>query len=154
MKANNKGFTLVELLVVIAIIGILAAVVVPSYLSYTERARKSNVLSEAKAAIPFYEKVVKIDELSVPTSYSNYETKDDKVKERYYATLEEMEVKDNNLAKDLNLSVEGRFFKFILEETSINSNRFQIIGYVYGNDRFYVEYQENTKSFGEVLEIA
>ena len=65
-----------------------------------------------------------------------------------------MEVKDNNLAKDLNLSVEGRFFKFILEETSINSNRFQIIGYVYGNDRFYVEYQENTKSFGEVLEIA
>ena len=67
--------------------------------------------------------------------------------------LEEMEVKDNNLAKDLNLSVEGRFFKFILEET-LQSNRFQIIGYVYGNDRFYVEYQENTKSFGEVLEIA
>lgn len=38
-KINNKGFTLVELMIVTAIVGILAAVAIPTYMSFVEKAK-------------------------------------------------------------------------------------------------------------------
>ena len=49
MKLNKvqKGFTLIELMVVIAIVGILAAVALPAYSNYTNKAKAAEVMMGA-----------------------------------------------------------------------------------------------------------
>lgn len=53
MKNSNKGFTLIELMIVVAIIGILAAMAVSAYQTYTIRAQVAEALVfAADAKVP------------------------------------------------------------------------------------------------------
>ncbi|MGN1235747.1 MAG: type IV pilin protein [Christensenellaceae bacterium] len=50
-KMNKKGFTIIELVIVIAVIGILMAVLIPTFTSVVNKANKSAADQEARAAL-------------------------------------------------------------------------------------------------------
>ncbi len=48
LRGNSEGFTLIELMIVIAIIGILAAIAIPNFISYRDKAYCSKAETDAQ----------------------------------------------------------------------------------------------------------
>lgn len=51
IRKNEKGFTLIELMIVIAIIGILAAIAIPNFISYRNKAYCGQVENDASSTL-------------------------------------------------------------------------------------------------------
>jgi prepilin-type N-terminal cleavage/methylation domain-containing protein len=62
IRGNSKGFTLIELMIVIAIIGILAAIAIPNFIAYRDKAFCSRAESDANAVA-----AALADYFSIPT---------------------------------------------------------------------------------------
>ncbi|QRN86063.1 prepilin-type N-terminal cleavage/methylation domain-containing protein [Clostridia bacterium] len=55
LRSKKKGFTLIELIVVIVIIGILAAVMIPQFSGFTDKAKSTQALVDAKQIATAYD---------------------------------------------------------------------------------------------------
>jgi prepilin-type N-terminal cleavage/methylation domain-containing protein len=51
LRGNSKGFTLIELMIVIAIIGILAAIAIPNFISYRDKAYCSKAETDGQSVL-------------------------------------------------------------------------------------------------------
>lgn len=62
LRKREKGFTLIELMIVVAIMGILAAIVVPSYLDNVRKGRRNDAKAKLTENVQFMEAFLAINE--------------------------------------------------------------------------------------------
>lgn len=83
LRSNKEGFTLIELMIVIAIIGILAAIAIPNFIAYRNKAYCTAVESDAQAimagladyySIPAHNAIPTLGDIGITMSNSNTST--------------------------------------------------------------------------------
>ncbi len=74
LRREEKGFTLIELLVVVIILGILTAIAIPSYLSFTGRAQDRANRANVRSIFPSLESYFADNNTYVGMTLANLQT--------------------------------------------------------------------------------
>ena len=94
MKMSKKGFTIVELVIVIAVIGILAAVLIPTFSGIVEKANRTAALENARNEISNYLIYNEADIEGIENTYYNgTDTTEDKLWDGKYWSVYKSEGK-------------------------------------------------------------
>ncbi len=135
-KKNKKGFTLVELIVVIAIIGILAAVLIPTFSGAIDSANKSAATSGAANIKSIYAAVESEADNGIFTATDLYR----------YAIKENATPAESteNLRLIVTTSTTG-------EDPNQTTTITGIYGFVYATNGYYVIYNATTGDLSDAL---
>ena len=133
LRRAKKGFTIVELVIVIGVIGILSAILIPTFINVTKNAEKSAMKSNCANA------------------YSSYisEATDGVIDNYFY--LDSAEKKELPIVAQeqaaVTLKKDGKFYEFVGEEwkqVTTQSHTTSVFGHAYASAETYVYVDPDT----------
>jgi len=105
LRGNSKGFTLIELMIVIAIIGILAAIAIPNFIAYRDKAYCGYAEGDAQ------------NTLAALSSYFSEPTRTQLPLVSELVTAEELSLNNNQNATSVNLTTLNGFTVTVVDES-------------------------------------
>ena len=137
-KTNKKGFTIVELVIVIAVIGILSAILIPTFANLTTQAQSTALQSDLKGVYSTYAS-------NAADGYFEYTSKDEKNSKDVEAKVALKLVAQDKAYIVAQNDLNG------LSDSALNETK-TLKGYVCGTDGKWV-YQEPGKSYKKTADL-